>query len=212
MSSQRNTGAFIAGGVLGGLVGAAVTLWKTPMSGRELRENFGGYRSETGATYRPSESGEIVVDRRFSNPVLSFVEKVTAPIVGVDLGKLAKDDPAAGTAVPIRTSSADAKPPAAATPAATAPVATRERIEPVGSTERIEPAETAVDEDVESPEEAITHDDDEGSSAHAASVEDLTSPSPDYLKELRKPDGTETRGEPSPFPDLPPSNGSKDTR
>ena len=210
MSSQRNTGAFIAGGVLGGLVGAAVTLWKTPMSGLELREKLAGYRSETGAIYRPSESGALVVDRRFSNPVLSFVEKITAPIVGVDLGKLAKDDPAAGTAVPIRRSSADAKPPTVAT-TATPPVETIERTEPVESTE---PIETAVDEDegVESPEEAITHDDDDGSSAHAASVEDLTSPSPDYLKELQRPDGTETRGEPTPFPDLPPSNGSKETR
>src|SRR5690625_2307658 len=103
MPSQRNTSTFIAGALIGGIVGAAFTLWNTPVSGDELREQLAGPRdaSSTSGTPEPApDTGR----QRFSNPVLSFVEKATAPIVGVELGKLAKDDPR--TATPIRTSAA----------------------------------------------------------------------------------------------------------
>ena len=37
MAEERHTTAFVVGFVLGGLAGAAVTLWKTPRSGAQLR-------------------------------------------------------------------------------------------------------------------------------------------------------------------------------
>lgn len=220
MSSQRNTGAFIAGGVIGGLVGAAVTLWKTPQSGHELREKFAAERP-AGVTYRPGESGQIVEEQRFSNPILSFVEKATAPIVGVDLGKLAKDDPETSTTAPVRTSSADAKPPTLSSSAAVTRTVEPKSVEPpvvdepVTRTAETKPAEAPVDEDVQAPEEAATHDDDEGSHAHAATVDELTTPPPDYVEERNRPTNgtsTNTNEEESPFPDLPSAGDTRDTR
>ena len=231
MSSQRNTGAFIAGGVIGGLVGAAVTLWKTPQSGHELREKFAAERP-AGVTYRPGESGQITEEQRFSNPILSFVEKATAPIVGVDLGKLAKDDPETSTTAPVRTSSADAKPPTLSSSATVTRTVEPKSVEPpvidepvtrtaepsvvdetVTRTGETTPAEGPVDEDVQSPEEAATHDDDEGSHAHAATVDELTSPPPGYVEERNRPkSGTNTNEDESPFPDLPSASDTRDTR
>ncbi len=37
LAAERHTTAFVVGLVLGGLAGAAVTLWKTPRSGAQLR-------------------------------------------------------------------------------------------------------------------------------------------------------------------------------
>jgi hypothetical protein len=177
MGSQRNTGAFIAGSVIGGIVGAAIALWKTPQSGPELRASLSGGERHGAVTYGSGDAG--TADRRFSNPVLGFVEKATAPIVGVELGKLAKDDPQSYTA-PVRASSADARPPE--TPGETVTVAS-------GSTEVTEPLGTvdrATDETfaAASPSEEETHDPVEGSDAHAATTEELTTPTADYVEEL----------------------------
>lgn len=111
-SSKRNTGAFILGGVVGGLVGAAVTLWNTPKSGDELRTSLSGESSIDAPGSRDvTIQSRSATDGRFSNPVLSFVERAAAPIVGVELGKLAKDDPDALQHQPVRSSAADARPP-----------------------------------------------------------------------------------------------------
>lgn len=107
---HRHTGAFFTGSLLGGLIGAALTLWKTPRSGAELRRSFGGGTSDNASgttTVVTTSAGE----QRFSNPILGFVERVSAPIVGVKLGKLARDDPHAESTVSARTSAADARPP-----------------------------------------------------------------------------------------------------
>lgn len=37
MTEQRHTAAFIVGSMLGGLAGAGLALWKTPMRGEEIR-------------------------------------------------------------------------------------------------------------------------------------------------------------------------------
>jgi hypothetical protein len=106
---QRHTGAFFTGSLFGGMLGAALTLWKTPRSGSELRDSLGGGSSNTA-----TETTTVVTstgEQRFSNPVLGFIERATAPIVGVKLGKLARDDPHAASAVSSRTSAADARPP-----------------------------------------------------------------------------------------------------
>ncbi len=171
MGSQRNTGAFIAGSVLGGIAGAAIALWKTPQSGPELRASLSGDGRHGAVTYRTESGGVDASTRRFSNPVLGFVEKATAPIVGVELGKLAKDDPQSYTA-PVRASSADARPPGAA--------ASTEVTEPLGVVERATGEAFAAD----SPDEEVTHDAVEGSHAHAATTDELTSPTEEYVEEL----------------------------
>jgi hypothetical protein len=41
VARQRHRAAFITGAVLGGLAGAAITLWRAPQSGRETRAQIG---------------------------------------------------------------------------------------------------------------------------------------------------------------------------
>ena len=179
MGSQRNTGAFIAGSVLGGIIGAAVALWKTPQSGPELRANLSGGERHDAVTYRTGAGDAGTTDRRFSNPVLGFVEKAAAPIVGVELGKLAKDDPQSYT-TPVRASSADARPPESAAGTVTVGSGSAEVTEPLGAVERATGETFAAG----SPDEEVTHDPVEGSHAHAATTEDLTSPTEEYVEEL----------------------------
>lgn len=223
MARKRHTGAFIAGSLLGGVIGAALTLWKTPKSGPELRASWSGGGSEQPAA-TPAGTEE---QTRFSNPVLSFIEKATAPIVGVELGKLARDDPDATATSPLRTSAADARPPvstsgiyapnmaghdtAAATgavdtpPAGVRPVAGEPARVPNGgqtasSASEAEPGQMAVN-----PEEEATHHADTGSDAHAATTEELTHPTPEYaehLKEERAADTEHSEGNVD-FPDPP---------
>lgn len=220
MASQRNTGAFVVGGVIGGLIGAAVTLWKTPKSGSELLSGISANREGSNVvTFRASddESGR---QQRFSNPVLSFVEKAAAPIVGVELGKLAKDDPEAMSARPVRPSSADAKLP---NPPEVHPVAGEPVEVPLGSAagdsrpRESEPTGVSTgspytsaattgmaDRDVVNPSEVETHDSEEGSAAHAATTEELTHPTADYTQELDEKLTSEKAAKTNPeFPDLP---------
>jgi hypothetical protein len=196
MASQRSTGAFVAGSVIGGIIGAAAVLWKTPKSGAELRGELSGDR-HGAVTYRAGEGQTVVEERRFSNPVLSFVEKAAAPIVGVELGKLAKDDPHA--TAPLRTSSADAKPPV---PSAQ-PVAGTAAAAVSGFAERGEEFEA------QDPSEEVTHDSVEGSSAHAATEEDLTSPTLEYAEQLESTADRKTASGDARFPDLPSRDGNR---
>ncbi len=194
MASQRNTGAFVAGSVLGGLIGAAVTLWTTPKSGPELRTGLSGGGSET-VTYR-AEGGTVTEERRFSNPVLSFVEKAAAPLVGVELGKLAKDDPNAVTAAPVRASAADARPPSATTATGVAPQSTGVAGSAPAASPYTSPATVQGDEaDVVNPDETATHDSSEGSTAHAATIEELTRPTEEYVDELKEKRADSTPGD-----------------
>ncbi len=171
MGSQRNTGAFIAGSVLGGIAGAAIALWKTPQSGPELRASLSGGERQGAVTYRDDSTTGETTERSFSNPVLSFVEKAAAPIVGVELGKLAKDHPES-YAAPVRASAADARPPDAA--------GSTQDTEPLGAVDRATSDAFAAD----SPEDEETHDPVEGSHAHAATTGELTSPTEEYVEEL----------------------------
>lgn len=217
MASQRNTGAFVAGGLLGGLIGAAAVLWKTPRSGAELRGSLGGDR-HGAVTYRAGEGQTVESERRFGNPVLGFVEKATAPIVGVELGKLAKDDPNAMAAAPARPSAADARPPVHGDAPVTGssvssmdPASVRSRatsgFAPVGSVEPApvrdaSPAEEAFA--AQSAEEEATHDPVEGSHAHAATEAELTSPTPEYVEQLtEETDATRHAAETVEFPEVP---------
>ncbi|HEV2128065.1 MAG TPA: hypothetical protein VGR22_05535 [Thermomicrobiales bacterium] len=252
MARKRHTGAFVAGSLLGGLAAAALTLWKTPKSGAELRASLPGVGGETAHTVTTSETTRTVTasetansERRFSNPVLSFVEKVVAPIPGVELGKLAKDEPGTVSTEPVRTSVADTRQPgsafeprepahgAAMATTETAAAASGERVEPVGGetvTERSGAKVVRVDRTAEEPEprtetdttvervaplreervtepvsddtvvtdqepvgqkavnpdEEATHDPVEGSEAPAATTEELTHPTPEYVEQLEE--------------------------
>jgi hypothetical protein len=201
MTSQRSTGAFVAGSVIGGIVAAAAVLWKTPKSGAELRGSLSGER-HGAITYRAGEVQAVAEERRFSNPVLSFVEKAAAPIVGVELGKLAKDDPDVMATAPVRTSAADAKPPTSVTQLLPgAPVAGTAAAETSGYHER--DATFAA----QSQSEEITHDPVEGSTAHAATADELTSPTSGYVEQLQE--GPDEATGPIEFLDLPSRDASR---
>jgi gas vesicle protein len=116
MARSSNSGAFIVGTVLGGLVGAAAALWKTPQSGRELRQSV-GLESEpvvavTGtvkaSAVRVKDAAVEVTDtvadvtstgRPITDVALELVGQVTAPLVGVRIGQTANNSqPVSGTA------------------------------------------------------------------------------------------------------------------
>lgn len=103
---QRHNAAFVVGSIVGGLVGAAAALWKTPYTGEELRAKMGlgDTHSLEGDTLRITPEGEMVnitastestttagAGRSLKDKVLSTVEHTLAPIVGVELGKTAND-------------------------------------------------------------------------------------------------------------------------
>lgn len=77
--------AWIVGTVLGAVAGAAYALWKTPMSGQELRTKLApgpiGQRDDvaTNTVHQPG----------IGDTILGKVEQTLAPVVGVKLGKTA---------------------------------------------------------------------------------------------------------------------------
>jgi hypothetical protein len=96
--NNRHNAAFVVGSVLGAVAGAAVALWKTPLTGEELRSKLtgAGSQQDTGTqAYRApvsigtSASARAGEERSLKDKVLSGVEKTLAPIVGVELGKTA---------------------------------------------------------------------------------------------------------------------------
>lgn len=107
MTKKKNGNKmWIAGAVLGAVAGAAYALWKTPMSGQELRGKLASgpvaQRDDvtTSRTHTPGPADKI----------LSKVEQTLAPLVGVELGKTANGTRPANGAV--------TEPIAVATPAA----------------------------------------------------------------------------------------------
>ncbi|MGH2533603.1 MAG: YtxH domain-containing protein [Thermomicrobiales bacterium] len=56
MTEQRHTAAFVVGAILGGIAGAAATLWTTPKSGAQLRAELIG--AVESAVLRVTEVGE----------------------------------------------------------------------------------------------------------------------------------------------------------
>ncbi len=81
MAKQKNSNkGWIVGTVLGALGGAAYALWKTPMSGQQVRSKL--MPGSAGSTTTASGSG---VTGKF----MDKVEHTLAPIVGVKLGQTA---------------------------------------------------------------------------------------------------------------------------
>lgn len=85
MAEQRHNAAFIVGAILGGVAGAAVTLWTTPRSGIELRTRMMGEGDDYVPGVAMSEARGDAVRR--SSRVLGAVERAAAPLVGVRLGQ-----------------------------------------------------------------------------------------------------------------------------
>lgn len=108
MAKNNSSGAFIFGTIMGGLVGAAAALWKTPQSGQELRRAV-GLESEpvlavTGAVKSSAvkvkdAAGEVTdtvaevssSGRPITDAALELVGQVTAPLVGVRIGQTANN-------------------------------------------------------------------------------------------------------------------------
>lgn len=106
MPDDRHNAAFVVGAMLGGIAGAAVTLWKAPKSGAELRAGLSqGLNDLTGidlsGTAGPDQHGRRsplespipgrTTPERLSSRALEFAERVAAPLVGVKLGQTAND-------------------------------------------------------------------------------------------------------------------------
>jgi hypothetical protein len=173
---DRHTAAFVVGAVLGGLAGAAMTLWKTPQSGAELRAGLSqGVNELTGNdqhSQRPPLTSPIpgrTTPARLSSRALEYVERAAAPIVGVKLGQTANNS--------------GAEP---ATPVVVVPET------PVAATTESVPSETA-------PVETVPPEAPEGL-GHAASTEELTHPQEGAPTPMAQ--QTTESGEPAPFPDL----------
>lgn len=98
-NKKRHNAAFIVGSVVGGLVGAAAALWKTPYTGEELRGRITGSalqtRSVTGEAGTSTTSQETGTS--FKSKVLSTVENTLAPVVGVKLGRTANEEDSASS-------------------------------------------------------------------------------------------------------------------
>lgn len=99
-NKNSHNAAFVTGAVLGGLVGAAVALWKTPYSGEELRARLTGGEPGGEATNEPIETGRLP-EPGLKDRVIAAAENLLAPLVGVDLNKtangLAPESPGAST-------------------------------------------------------------------------------------------------------------------
>ncbi len=82
-NSSKSNKSWIFGTVLGAVAGAAYALWKTPMSGQELRGKLSPGPISTTSHAPAAASGG------FGDKIISTVERTLAPIVGVELGKTA---------------------------------------------------------------------------------------------------------------------------
>ena len=111
MANKKNSNkTWVFGAVVGAVAGAAYALWKTPMSGDELRGKLAS---------GPVNQNETAVSDTVHTPgvggkILSKVEHTLAPIVGVELGKTANQNGSVATA-----QSQPVAKPAASAPAAT---------------------------------------------------------------------------------------------
>lgn len=84
MAKKSNgTKAVVMGTMLGLVAGAAYALWKTPMSGKELRSKLNPVAAKDSSEPTTSTNTGI------TDKVMGAIEKTLAPIVGVELGKTA---------------------------------------------------------------------------------------------------------------------------
>lgn len=86
MANEKNGNKiWITGAVLGAVAGAAYALWKTPMSGQELR----GKMSTGSMEHQDEVLIGTVRTPTVGDKILSKIEHTLAPVVGVELGKTA---------------------------------------------------------------------------------------------------------------------------
>lgn len=102
MAKNKNSNkGMVLGTVVGAVAGAAYAMWKTPMSGKELRGKL-----STGPVSSPSSSQSFADSQPtttssggVTDKVMGAVERTLAPIVGVNLGKTANGSGQNGTSV-----------------------------------------------------------------------------------------------------------------
>lgn len=109
MTKKKNGNKmWIAGAVLGAVAGAAYALWKTPMSGQELRGKL--------ASGPVAQRDDVTTDQTHTpgtaDKILSKVEQTLAPLVGVELGKTANGTAPSNGAVTDPIEPVKATPPA----------------------------------------------------------------------------------------------------
>lgn len=110
MAKKKNGNKmWIAGAVLGAVAGAAYALWKTPMSGQELRGRL--------ASGPVAQRDDISTDKTYTpgtaDKILTRVEQTLAPLVGVELGKTANGNGVSDTDETERVVAAEPKVPEA---------------------------------------------------------------------------------------------------
>lgn len=185
MPDDRHTAAFVFGAILGGIAGAAITLWKTPQSGAHLRAGLSqGLNDLTGLdlagtahpdqqSRRPPLQSPIpgrTTPERLSSRALEFAERAAAPLVGVKLGQTANEHAVERTTV-VETA---APPLAEPRPVAEPPVA------PVGTASPDVPPAGA---------------------GHAASTEELTQPPEGATVPVPAAQAPDASGVAAPVPD-----------
>lgn len=84
-NTKNGNKTWIAGAILGAVAGAAYALWKTPMSGQELRGKLG----TGGVNADETLVSDTTHTQGVGGKILSKVEHTLAPMVGVELGKTA---------------------------------------------------------------------------------------------------------------------------
>ncbi|MDQ4099978.1 MAG: hypothetical protein M3121_05725 [Chloroflexota bacterium] len=177
MAQQRHGAAFIVGAIIGGIAGAAATLWTTPRSGQELRTRMMGAGDdsarETTIVIAPKTEGR---EERLSSRALGLVERVAAPLVGVRLGETAverRDDTVVSTTSTASTVTTD-----------------------TAETEEIVLAPGEASGEPPSGDSGI---------GHAATAEELSGPVPGALDQAAAPEGSDERFTPFPHSDQPPN-------
>lgn len=118
MAKNKSNKGMIFGTVLGAVAGAAYAMWKTPMSGQELRGKLSPGPVNGSSTSSTPATDESVKSAGFTDKVMDVVEHTLAPIVGVDLGKTANNGGPSTTDATGPLNAADA-PTDVASPAAT---------------------------------------------------------------------------------------------
>lgn len=213
---NSNNKGLILGTVLGSLAGAAYALWKTPMSGQELRSKLstGPVNTSSDTSGGQESSGGGITDK-----VMNAVEHTLAPIVGVDLGKTANQSASTAATKPINVADtpADVAPPTqvqTATSAAGTPIADPEEGEAMMATgsdtirmkkfawgtpaPEAEKAETPVQGEMNAPVEQATSVDEPDAKSETASATATSQRGQDTIRSQRfawgdpKPESAET--------------------
>ena len=122
----RYGGAFVAGAVIGGVAGTALTLWRAPQAGRLTRSQLGdqlkAHAGPAAGLLEAAGHGLNAAGTRIVQGVAittRFVEELVDPTPASRLGQSAPVPAAPAATTPVATTPADGGEPTIAGPAAT---------------------------------------------------------------------------------------------